>query len=458
MEASTTYLQKVRDASAWKYMSELRRVVAELESASSANLELTLDETDTIVNIDKTQATHPMLMIHARLHWTSARSGHTTEFQIPLAPAFLGNKKATTLLKAVRARLPATLEALKAKTKRLSIAVGTDAARACTKLGVILKRQTKLTPDAEGVLAAQALCQMHASNNTSVRTLKPLRIEVPTFTATVLLHKGWVFHNLKMSSLRSLKAEGKIVMDYVNEPPPEKEAYLRETLGLLEGYLSRDPGTAATTARSAAASRLANMLAASTFDEHGKITTLRHFCPFGHCDSPKQAAAKIAEDVETLCFPGIPGIPACNRWMKRFPNLCFWNGHFTLNICLEPLIRMSEKTLKDQEDKIGSLPDVDTLLGYITEDSVMAKIRGQYKKTLKFVQDETVKLKLSAAVTGVKVLFKKMGEYLTDSKFANDAKLSATDFAVPHRSPAYKTFAQYAALLADDLDSHWIHI
>ena len=189
-------------------------------------------------------------------------------------------------------RLPISLQSMKAKAKLLSISIGTDAARACKKVGKLFGRRTSLDASGDGVTSAHALCQMHAASNTSNGCLKPLGITVPCFTGAVLLRKGWIFQNLKTKSIKRLR-KGLRAVYQPTDNMASNEAYLREVFTLLGRYLSRSDQTVASGARSVAIERLAVMLAASTFDMYGRIVELLHYCPFGCCSSYEDGVSKM---------------------------------------------------------------------------------------------------------------------------------------------------------------------
>ena len=110
--SSSTYIQKLRNATAWKYLVEQRRFLADLGLASAANLRLTLDETDTATNISGVQGTFPMLMMNAQLTWTLASTGEQNLYNFPLSPMFLVNKTAATLYGAISKRLSINFQSM----------------------------------------------------------------------------------------------------------------------------------------------------------------------------------------------------------------------------------------------------------------------------------------------------------------------------------------------------------
>jgi hypothetical protein len=454
VDSSGSYVQKVRDAVAWKYVSTQQSFFNALAPAKSANLQITLDETDSVVLMNDTQATRSMLMLHCTLTWTFAHTPKTQMFHFPLAPAFLDNKKASTIFKAVQHRMPFNLTKLREKAGHVSVSVGTDAARACKKLGLEFRRRTFLRPEYTeytGQTAAHALCQMHAANNVVVNTVKPCNLTVPVFTSVCLLHKGWTFANLKSRCKRNMS----VSFEYFQAPPPENEAYLRKVFSFLENYLSRDPLSEVAQSRVAASRRLASNLAASTFDSEGRIVQMRHFCPLGHHHNEEAALEEIRNDFETLAIPAPPGVPACNRWMVLCPAFGWWMAHFVLNLLPDELGKMAMS--KEQEEKSVDVCDseVDAFLGYVSDDSMRRKIAQQYKKTYKFITDALSVSHLFMTTATIAPLFRSMGSYLSRSKFKSAEKFSALEFVDTSSSPAAITFREYSGFLENENAEHW---
>jgi hypothetical protein len=207
----------------------------------------------------------------------------------------------------------------------------------------------------------------------------------------------------------------------------------------------------------AIADRLAHNLAASEIDEYGRIAKHKHYCPYGHHDSPEDALDEIRGDIDKLTLShGAPAVPACNRWMKPYPAYQWIHGHLVLNVTPPELHSMSlKKEEADQADVMQCNSDLDAILGYATEDSYKAKTRKQLKKTDALIMDPLSKTRLAAAVTSIGPMFQKMGSYLTASKMNNTANVSMLDFANPTTSPAMKAYNIYVGLLEMPEHPHW---
>ena len=123
---SVAYLQQLRDAAAMKLFKRQRDFLKGLAPASSAQLQITLDETEVPAVVDGQLGLFHLCMLHAVLFWTLRDSGVTKVFQIVMAPAFLLNTGAEFLLSAIRRRLPVSLRELKHLVKRFSVNIGSE--------------------------------------------------------------------------------------------------------------------------------------------------------------------------------------------------------------------------------------------------------------------------------------------------------------------------------------------
>jgi hypothetical protein len=381
---------------------------------------MNFDETDFEVIVDGMVGTFPMVMSRAKLGWTVEATGITQEVDIVMPLVFVGNKTTQTLMKAIDKSFPVSLAFLKARCQVLTIGLGTDGAKSCKKYGNVLAFQTHVDSNGDGVTSCHAICQLHGGNLICRGTMLALKMSTDLFMATVLMHKGWIFHNLKSKASRMLRGS-LIHIEYVMPAGSERVSqYLRVILELFEIHSRKSESehaqaNKAQTKRAKACDRLALLLAASTVNEHGVITRLAHCCPFGCHATPQEGIDEIIDLFKTVFFNAMPMVPACNRWMKLFPNLCWWAASLTFQFFVDLLCDLAAKKEIEAGSELGPLLEAD-FVGYEDDTSYMRKLVALCKRTRRFVTKDLTRLRILIGVSSNRMLFTMMGEFLTGSK------------------------------------------
>jgi hypothetical protein len=376
-QGSHCHVQRTRQSvsmAAWRLQQQRLR---DLPSASHGTLEISFDETEMPVKLNGRQSERPIFMIHAVLHWTTI-DGATAVYQLALPPCVLMSKKAEAFYSAIHQRLPISLADLKRKCISLAVIILTDSARSCIRLSRCFRAQTAMSAEGAGVVSVWMPCLMHRAALAVFSTLKLFDLMVPLFCGTVLLHQGQTFELILPICLAHIASQLELVF---HKPPGYDLAkdYLTHLLSTLEftGEGEVESNCKARQTREDSREWLAKALAASTFDSHGRLQKLRHWCPFGCCGSREEAIRKIQKNFETAVWWSAPTVPACNRWTKMFPPLTFWNVVDKLGFPAAAVAVVG-----------GSARDVDTpiadvdVIGPGDDNTYERKKRARFKKTV----------------------------------------------------------------------------
>ena len=451
-----SHVQQVRNAVALAIWKMQKRGVDALPHAKFASLELSFDETEVVARLGNRQGKVDLFMAHCVLRWTTY-SGATSVHQLIIPPSMLINKKAETMYAAIHSHLPFRLGDLKRKCKTLFICLGSDSARSCKKLARDFQGRTQLQAGSlDGVLAVWSPCLMHRIALVMFGLLKFCSITIPLFCASVLMHQASVFTTLQ----RKAKAEVD-KLEICFRPPPDyetKHKYLRGLFKFLDALEDRSRAETlgdAVDERSArhkrclARARLAEDLAASDF-EGNRLTKLRHYCPYGHCDSEAHARQKIWEYIEIAILHAPPPVPLCNRWTLSYPPLCWWNVIDKLGFLSDSLQEMAEPWLETCVDIL----DIDAF-GPGDDDSYQKKKRGRFQKTKRWLEDSNTSNSLAIAVTVLTPVIRMMGSFFRAARFSDKPAYSMLPFCVAHRSPAVRCITRLFTCLMNPEDEFW---
>ena len=324
-EGGHTHVQHTMDAGALAVWTVQQERMRSLPFARLCIIKLTFDETETVVSMrGDGQSVRSLFMLHGEVRSFERMDGPGVQHQLMLPPAVLSNTKAECFWPALMSRLPDTLADIKRRCKCMALVIGSDSAKSCIKLGKVFRGRTALTAGMDGCVSVWAPCLMHMAALCVFYVMKVHGVLVPLFCACVLMRQSKVF------SAFVVRAELHVdKMDVVFEEPDgaeETRRYLVSLFAFLEQTRStasdEDAGPRVRSRRQAAA-RLSKSLSASLVDG-GKITELRHYCTYGCCSSEAEAVAKVKADFKLVLFDVAPDVPACNRWTKVYPPLCYW--------------------------------------------------------------------------------------------------------------------------------------
>ena len=160
-DVSHTHVQRIRDACAIAVTSIQRERMLALPLASFASLVISFDETTVEMRVGGVQALHPLMMMHGRVQWIEAVSGHKTASEILMAPAALVTTKAPGLLAAINCRLPVGLSEILKRCRTLCLILVSDSARSCIRVARSLRGCTRLDDGMDGVACIWSPCLMH---------------------------------------------------------------------------------------------------------------------------------------------------------------------------------------------------------------------------------------------------------------------------------------------------------
>jgi predicted secreted protein len=229
-EGSTSHLQKLRNAVAYQYISQLATFLQNLPHAQHATLLMSIDESEQLLNVGGDSGIYSFMMCHFSLYWTLA-DNTTRVYELPTPPAVLDRTTAPNLLTALLKLLPMSLRLIKQRVSTLGIVPVSDSAPACLRVGRHFKACTSLQRVLfggrlllDGVIAVHSTCRMHQVSIICGAVLKGLQVLNPMFCSCVLMQRGTVRRNVKAQCKMLLDRTLKV--QYSGDAVPEQHAYL----------------------------------------------------------------------------------------------------------------------------------------------------------------------------------------------------------------------------------------
>jgi hypothetical protein len=131
--------------------------------------------------------------------------------QIVMPPVLLENTTSSCLVAALTARLPASINQLRAQFDTLSVIVNSDSARACKLLGRAIG---DLYKHDDKVRTLNTYCMMHLVVIAVNEMLKPMRIINPLYCLTKVMQDG----NLLEAVKKELESYVSIHLEQCAEP------------------------------------------------------------------------------------------------------------------------------------------------------------------------------------------------------------------------------------------------
>ena len=148
--------------------------------------------------------------------------------------------------------------------------------------------------------------------------------------------------------------------------------------------------------------------------EGGKLHVLRHFCPLGCCRARGEALEKVLAAVDKFVLPGPPQIPACNRWTKLLPPMCFWTLALFFGVVPHALRAISGHYIRGDALVVTE----EDLLGMGGEETFERKCERRMKKVLTLA-DPLTDLSLLVSTTLLHATLSLMGLFFADAHFDN---------------------------------------
>ena len=162
------------------------------------------------------------------MHWISS-SGQTLTIDVPLPPAFLQDTTAETLWNAILSMLPIAMQHLLKKAHMLVIALLSDSAPSCVKLGKHFRSSSHLQTESEvvkGRASVHSCCMMHQVALVVSRLMKNTKVLCPMFCSCTLMQKGTNKMRVMTCSRNQMMKDLKVVY----EKPPEHYYLVRSLL------------------------------------------------------------------------------------------------------------------------------------------------------------------------------------------------------------------------------------
>ena len=465
-----THISQLWQALALRYSSLATKYLKDLPNADVAVVIIEFDETEQPCTLENESGIYEMLMIHVQVLWFEHGKRRCRRIQVPVAPAFIANKEAKTILNVILSRLPIKISSLLKKVRLLFIVPTSDSARPCKRVGRTFRRQAKLRKVEHegavlrtGVLSVHGTCMMHMLAVCIGALLKDLGLLNPIFCGSCLLQKGGTRKKIKAHCHRQT---ADMQFDYSRDEPPGFDAKVKYLEAVLIHMDYTDSGTwdllridgepapleeVAPTERQQARKRVAFLLGASTI-EQGVIVARVHWCTIG-CHRCKEAAI---DDVNTNLDKAIldmgVGIPAINKWIKLYKPSGYWSAGVKLgvlpdafeSICGEVVRNAPEDVMRESE--LWGIGDAETF----------AKKRvKRFNKTNKFLHGESTSLALAVGTTVLMPAATEMSTFFQEAVWGKNGRGMA-DFISMDRNPAMNVCTRYLQALSNMESDFWI--
>ena len=232
-DSSTTHTQKVRNATAFAMLNHTQSKLQELPIENNSVLEISLDETEMKLKQRGTKLRRPFMRGRRRKRVTKALRGTTSvmmthatllhgdcKFELIMLPTRLSKTTSKRLKRGMKARLPISFEDSAKKTRKGTVIIMSDSAKACNKLGRDIASLTEIVRANLHVLLPH--CIQHQLVICVAAAYCPLHVINPLFCAANLLHHTELVTDLKIEAKEFLERH---LVQSLEEPTPEDLKY-----------------------------------------------------------------------------------------------------------------------------------------------------------------------------------------------------------------------------------------
>ena len=386
--SSGTHVQRLRNATAGKFLELQKAAFDGLPGGGTLILELAWDETSTTAHLDMPNEECSIMTIHVEA--MLRQRGEDLAFSIVVPPAIVSSTSASGLLAALDKRLPLNLSRCCAKFDRVILLTNTDSGPACLKVAAHLSSDYLCLP---------CPCRMHQLCLSMVEIMKLSGMMGSMWCASHLFHKKRCQTMLRKQLSKLL--ETTFDVEYINAPcvGPNKsrvEALLR----LIEPPIKHDEQPS----RSKLLQAVRKL--AAFLDGDASSERVRHRCRLG-CHHSRDAARKDAATFVTQVFLDHPcTVPAWNKWTKIEGPVAwfaaFANIHALLPACMEGILWHEHHMLDRIEEEAE--------LGMNDQDSFLLQEQVRFRRASDWLSCPITPVKLAGIIIPLKIATSILGK------------------------------------------------
>ena len=295
-------------------------------------------------------------------------------------------------------------------------------------------------------------CMMHMACASVVAELKTLDMTTSAFCATLQLHDGQRMDSLRRAVRAYIFANVKVCYEQPADWAVQRRLNSEVVSLVLSGHSNPDDVTEDNPTKRATRRKAGQDLLDLLPGDWSQPAPLIHWCRFGCCDSPEDAAEKIWAAFDQLLLCCRPRIPSLNRWTRLYQPLAWW----CVACRVHGIVRECMVNMRAPD---APKTDVTTMTAWSAPDESdvhRAKKMSRWQKASAWLSDPLTEVKLNLGVSLMRPALDVMSHiFKYDGKPLN---VSALDFAPWACSPAARTIRKYSELLCDESDPFWLVI
>ena len=210
------------------FAQQEKEVLASVGAGKHTIMRIALDETETLVLVEKSNFSHHMLMLHLNVFFR-AIDGSVTEHSVAVPPYIIEDQSTECVLDALQDRFGKLVFSSGPTDCVKVIILNSDSHKALIRLG---KHMTEsLAGPSTRCITVHGRCQMHQYFSCLARMVKGFDLINGMFCATCLLHRGATMKGLQ----KAVHADIKRIIKLSYAPPREEDkAYNRALLTYLD--------------------------------------------------------------------------------------------------------------------------------------------------------------------------------------------------------------------------------
>ena len=445
MNASTTHIARVRSAMSELFLRVQEQELAVLPHVQEQWIQIALDETQEPVSLEARAQSAHVMCIHMKIVRLSASGQAPAAMQVVLPTVILPGTTTEDLYGGLIARLPASLETLRAKAANTTILFNSDSFSSCLKLYKCLR---------DMVPCLHCPCRMHQLCISMAGVVASSGLMASLYCGAHLLRRSRFQRVLRVRLESHLSDPEHFVLTYERRGP-EAERHANAVWGLVWALISSHakPGERVATPRAAAWRRLRKNLRGPLNDDKRVL----HYCPFGCHASWQEAKKEILADLVALFLDSPPIVPAWNKWTKITPPLMWFaplmQVHGLLAHMVGPLVSSLSQAVDMDND---AEEDEDSLVGLKNEKAFLREEYTRVKKFHRFATAPGVGMKLTSTLLALKPSLHVLGAFFDSATqtrpIAEELRLPARalELCQPSKSPAVSAINQLLTALSSE--------
>ena len=478
---SASHIADVRAATASCFWELQRQKLESLPRTRLGVLEISFDETEHELQaetLDMGAVSGPLSlgMIHCNLSWY--HDDTMERYPIILPPACLADQTAECLMALIKDRFPVNIGDLAEKAKIFIIAIDSDSAPSCLKVGKGIAHLPQLLgiQTSNTQLTLHPGCLMHQTAMVAASPLKYMKILNNMFAAATWLRRG------KNRMLVKKEIKSAKVKPVFTEPRPSDIAYAESIMDLPnwstdaelhdcvktllpEGlpaavnppaFLESIPGVEPKdNPRRQRRKRFRQMLTGNWRSQHPSSRT--HSCPPGCCSNPEEVADKSFSALLEAWFDTNLQIPALNRWTKLF-GPCWWLlvGLSCHNLLGQAMRKLLSQVRGNSHDDGASLPAAGEPMSMEEHRRLEEK---RLNRTGRWLAQQHCRPNLATAAVTLRPLHAVLSKLFEGIREMPETMANTVvPFCSAVSNPARKLILYYMARLDDPHHPYWLPI